>query len=215
MNGTCPWEREAWVRTGHMGHKGRRYKEQKERQIFEPKKKKKKKATADRSAPADFTHRRRRTVSALHWRWGEGRKNSERSRVCSHTSHSYSTRGPGTHSHLQRAPQTLVTVGTCGQGQLWLQVVDTIIPLHHNMQHRRQTTRLDFLIVHCKNKSSDLKKNQLANLLSHCFCAAFLGYCVHPLHVLIPFLSDTACKVVSGLYLEYCTWSGVPTKVYW
>lgn len=53
-----------------------------------------------------FTHRHRRTVSALHWRWGEGCKNSERSRACSHTSRSYSRRGPGTHSHLQRAPQT-------------------------------------------------------------------------------------------------------------
>lgn len=134
-----------------------------------PKKKKKKKANADRSAPADVTHRRRRTVSALHWRWGEGRKNSERSRVCSHTSHSYSRRGPGTHSHLQRAPQTLVTVGTCGQGQLWLQVVDTIIPLHHNVQHRRQTTGLDFLIVHCKNKSSDFLK--ISGLI--CFHTAF------------------------------------------
>ena len=71
-----------------------------------------------RWADADFTHRHRRTVSALHWRWGEGRKNSERSRACSHTSHSYSTRGPGTHSHLQRAPQTLVTVWTSAWGQL-------------------------------------------------------------------------------------------------
>lgn len=69
-------------------------------------------------ADAHFTHRHRRTVSALHWRWGEGRKNSERSRACSHTSHSYSTRGPGTHSHLQRAPQTLVTVWTSAWGQL-------------------------------------------------------------------------------------------------
>lgn len=65
-----------------------------------------------------FTHRHRRTVSALHWRWGEGRKSSERSRACSHTSRSYSTRGPGTHSHLQRAPQTLVTVGTSAWGRL-------------------------------------------------------------------------------------------------
>lgn len=75
----------------------------------------------DRSCSAeltDFTHRHRHTVSALHWRWGEGRKNSERSQACSHTSHSYSTRGPGTHSHLQRAPQTLVTVWTSAWGQL-------------------------------------------------------------------------------------------------
>lgn len=85
---------------------------------------------------ADFTHRHIRTVSALRWRWGEGRKNSERSRACSHTSHSYSTRGPGTHSHLQRAPQTLVTVGTSAQGPARsLQVVDTIITLHHDIQH--------------------------------------------------------------------------------
>lgn len=69
-------------------------------------------------ADADFTHRQRRTVSTLRWRWGEGRKNSERSRACSHTSHSYSTRGPGTHLHLQRAPQTLVTVWTSAMGQL-------------------------------------------------------------------------------------------------
>lgn len=69
-------------------------------------------------ADTDVTHRHRRTVSELHWRWGEGRKNSERSQACSHTSHSYSTRGPGTHSHLQRAPQTLVTVWTSAWGQL-------------------------------------------------------------------------------------------------
>lgn len=66
-----------------------------------------------------FTHRRRHTASALHWRLAEGRKNSERSRACSHTSHSYSTMGPGTHSHLQEgggAPHTLVTAWTSARG---------------------------------------------------------------------------------------------------
>lgn len=75
---------------------------------------------------ADFTHRHRRTVSAPHWRWGEGRKNSERSRACSHTSHSYSMRGPGTHSHLQRAPQTLVTVWTSAWGLCYIMKINTL-----------------------------------------------------------------------------------------
>lgn len=51
---------------------------------------------------ADFTHHHRRTVWAKRWRWGEGRKNNKRSRACSHTSRSYSRKGPGTRPHLQR-----------------------------------------------------------------------------------------------------------------
>lgn len=158
--------------------------------------------TKKTNAPADFTHRRRRTVSALHWRWGEGRKNSERSRVCSHTSHSYSTRGPGTHSHLQRAPQTLVTVGTCGQGQLWLQVVDTIIPVQHTASAARLQCRIFRL---CTVKTNLQIRIGWLICFHTAFTHGFLGYRVHPLHVLFPSRQIQHAR----LYLDFI-WNTAP-----
>lgn len=198
LSGTSPWKRPGSGQATWDTKGGDTRNKTSGRFWRKPKKK--------RSAPADFTHRRRRTGSALHWRWGEGCKNSERSRVCSHTSHSYSTRGPGTHSHLQRAPQTLVTVGTCGQGQLWLQVVDTIT---YSTAAKLPCYRIFWL---CTAKPNlQIVSFAAFTLLLHCVFRLLCPPFARP----VSSLSDTACMVVSGLYLEYCTWSRVPMKVYW
>lgn len=64
MKGTCPCEKEALGQVRPHGTQSQVLQGAKGAADFDVSQKKK--ANADRSAPADFTHRRRRTVSALH-----------------------------------------------------------------------------------------------------------------------------------------------------